>query len=83
MRPAYSFTEAVVESITRDRYQHPDPRVQEGMENLWLKSRNEPHGRIAQLADVSRSTVQRALPIYVARDSTASGRSAGRANPAP
>lgn len=67
MRPTYSFSEAVVEAITRDRYQHPDPRVQERMEILWLKSRNETHGRIAELANVSRSTVQRTLRIYVAK----------------
>ena len=66
MRPTYSFPEAVVEAIARDRYGHPDPRVQERMEILWLKSKNEPHGRIAELANVSRSTVQRTLRIYAA-----------------
>lgn len=67
MRPTYSFPEAVVEAIARDRYGHPDPRVQERMEILWLKSRNETHGRIADLADVSRSTVQRVLRIFAAK----------------
>lgn len=67
MRPTYSFSEAVVEAIARDRYQHPDPRVQERMEILWLKSKNEPHERIAELANVSRSTVQRTLRIYAAK----------------
>ena len=67
MRPTYSFPPAVVEAIARDRYGHPDPRVQERMEILWLKSQNEPHGRIAELANVSRSTVQRTLRIYVAK----------------
>ena len=66
MRPTYSFSEAVVEQIARDRYRHPDPRVQERMEILWLKSRGEPHSRIAELANVSRSTVQRTLRIYAA-----------------
>ncbi len=66
MRPTYSFSEAVVEAITRDRYQHPDPRVQERMEILWLKTKNETHDRIAELANVSRSTVQRTLRIYAA-----------------
>ena len=66
MRPTYSFSEAVVDAITHDRYRHPDPRVQERMEILWLKCRNEPHRRIAELANVSRSTVQRTLRIYVA-----------------
>src|ERR1700716_2066936 len=37
------------------------------MEILWLKSRNEPHGRIAELANVSRSTVQRVLRIFAAK----------------
>ena len=67
MRPSYSFSEAVVEAIAHDRYQHPDPRVQERMEILWFKSRSEPHGRIAALANVSRSTVQRTLRIYAAK----------------
>ena len=64
MRPAYSFPEAVVEAIQHGRYHHPDPRVQERMEILWLKSQREPHHRIAILANVSRSTVQRTLRIY-------------------
>ena len=67
MRPTYSFPEAVAEAIARDRYGHPDPRVQERMEILWLKSKNGPHGRIAELANVSRSTVQRVLRIFATR----------------
>jgi transposase len=57
----------VVEATARDRYQHPDPRVQERMEILWLKTKDETHDRIAQLANVSRSTVQRTLRIYAAK----------------
>ena len=67
MRPTYSFPEPVVEAIARDRYEHPDPRVQERMEILWLKSLSETHERIAVLAGVSRSTVQRTLRIYAAK----------------
>jgi transposase len=66
MRPTYSFSETAIEAIAHDRYHHPDPRVQQRMEILWLKSRNEPHWRIADLARVSRSTVQRTLRIYAA-----------------
>lgn len=47
MRPRHSFPELVVEEIAGARYGHPDPRVQERMEIVWLKSQNEPHGRIA------------------------------------
>ena len=67
MRPKYSFPEPVVEAIARDRYGHPDPRVQERMEILWLKSKNESHGRIAELANVSRSTVQRTLQMFASK----------------
>jgi transposase len=67
MRPTYSFSESVVETLARERYQHPDPRVQERMEILWLKSKKETNERIAELANVSRSTVQRTLRIYAAK----------------
>jgi transposase len=67
MRPTYSFPQAVVEEVVRARYHHPEPRVQERMEILWLKSKGEPHGRIAELASVSRSTVQRTLRIYATK----------------
>jgi transposase len=57
--PSNSLTE-----IKRDRFNHIDPLVQRRMEILWLKSHDEPHARIATLADVSRSTVQRTLDLY-------------------
>jgi len=50
--------------IKRDRYQHPDPKVQQRMEVLWLKAHHEPHARIGELAGVSRPTVQRILNRY-------------------
>jgi hypothetical protein len=53
MRPTYSFPEAVVEAIAHDRYRHPDPRVQQRMEVLGLKSKNQTHGDIAELARVA------------------------------
>ena len=64
MRLTYSFSEAEVDTIAAERYRHPDPRVQERMHILWLKSKNETNTRIAELAGVSRSTVQRTLRIY-------------------
>ncbi len=79
MRPNYSGSDSVVAAIAAERYRHPDPRVQERMEILWLKSLVETHGRIAVLAGVSRSTGQRTLRIYAAKG--LAGRSAGRANP--
>jgi transposase len=66
MRYSFSFPQDVIEAIARERYEHVDPRVQERMEILWLKSKQETHERIAELANVSRSTVQRILRIYAA-----------------
>jgi transposase len=61
---SYSFPQDVVEAVGRERYEHPDPRVQERMEIVWLKTKDETHDRIAELANVSRSTVQRTLRLY-------------------
>ena len=47
--------------LARDRYYHPDPRVQRKMEVFWLKSHGLNHDDIAAYMDVSRRTVQRDL----------------------
>lgn len=61
---SYLFSDDVVKTVARERYEHPDPRVQERMEILWLKINGETHDRIAVLANVSRSTVQRTLRLF-------------------
>jgi transposase len=65
MRPI-TFSEADVAALGQERYQHPDPRVQRKMEVLWLKHHGFSHERIAALAGVSRSSVQRVLSDYLA-----------------
>lgn len=67
MAVSYSFPQEVVDALARERYEHPDPRVQERMEILWLKSHKETHVRIAELAGVSRPTVQRVLRLYATK----------------
>jgi transposase len=62
----FFFSAAERETLAKDRYHHPDPRVQQRMEILWLKSQGETHQRIAELAGVSRRTVQRLLDLYAA-----------------
>lgn len=57
----------VLDAIRHDRYHHPHPRIQQKMEVLWLKSKGFAHEEIAELADVSRRTVQRYLDEYLAR----------------
>jgi transposase len=61
----FHFPPEVVDAIRHDRYRHPHPRVQQKMEVLWLKSQGLTHEVIAQLADVSRRTVQRVLDEYL------------------
>ena len=63
MRPTYSFSEAEVEAIAGERYRHPDPRVQERMEILWLKSKDEPHDRIAELAKATQQLGSRTIAL--------------------
>ena len=63
----FEFSQEVLAEIEGDRYRHPDPRVQQRMEVLWLKAHGEKHERIAELAGVSRPTVQRVLDAYAAR----------------
>jgi transposase len=58
------FTEEELRIINHERFYHPDPNVQQRMEILWLKSHGEIHERIAVLAGVSRSTVQRVLDLF-------------------
>ncbi len=47
MRLEYPFSDRLVAAIAAERYRHPDPRVREQMEILWLKSLGETHDRIA------------------------------------
>jgi transposase len=60
----FEFTQEELRTIAHERYHHPNPRVQKRMEILWLKSKGETHERIAELAKVSRRTVQRLLDSF-------------------
>ncbi len=60
----FDFPSDVLAEVERDRFEHPDPRVQRRMEAPWLKAHGERHGRIAELACLSRATVQRVLDRY-------------------
>lgn len=61
-----TFTADELGAIAHERYFHPDPHVQRKMEVLWLKHHGETHERIATLAGVSRSSVQRYLSEFLA-----------------
>ena len=60
----FQFPPNVLSEIERDRFEHVDPLVQRRMEMLWLKAHDQEHALIAELAGVSRATVQRVLDLY-------------------
>jgi transposase len=60
-----TFAAADLRAIARERYHHPDPRVQRKMTVLWLKHQGLPHDDIARLAGVSRRSVQRYLAEFL------------------
>src|SRR5262249_51118831 len=60
----FTFTADDLDAIRHARYHHPQPRVQQKMEVLWLKSQGFTHEDIARLADVSRRSVQRYLDEF-------------------
>ena len=60
----FDFTDEEQNAIAKERFYHPNPRVQRRMEMLWLKQHGETHERIAELAGVSRRTVQRVLDLF-------------------
>lgn len=53
-----AFTQAELEVLQLERYQHPHPRVQRKMEALWLKSQGLPHQPIAKQAGITEKTLR-------------------------
>ena len=63
-REPLSFSQDDLRMLSQERYAHPDPRVQQRLEVLWLISQKVSHRRAAQLAGVSRATAERYVAIY-------------------
>jgi transposase len=66
-RVPLTFTDKDRETLSRERFEHPEPRVQRRMEVLWLISQKLTHLRAAELAGVSRATAERYVAIYRAK----------------
>jgi len=60
----FIFEQEVQQTLAWERFHHPDPRVQQRMKIVWLKSKKETHERIAELSGTSRRTVQRVLDVF-------------------
>lgn len=61
------FTAKDLEDLSRERFEHPDPRVRQRMEVLWLISQKLTHKKAAQLPGVSRATAERYVAIFRAK----------------
>ena len=59
-----TFSEEDRRSLDKERFEHPDPRVQRRMEVLWLISQGVPYAQAARLGGVSEATVDRYVAVY-------------------
>jgi transposase len=60
------FTEEEIEQLHDERFHHPDPRVQQHCEIVYLKAMGLPHQDIGRIARVSQPTVRCYLENYQA-----------------
>jgi transposase len=63
-RVPLTFSGQDLQTLKRERFQHPDARVQQRMEVLWLISQGLRHGQAGKLAGVSRATAERYVRLY-------------------
>ena len=59
-----SFSEADQQTLLKERYEHPHPRVQQRLEVLWLISQGLVYPEAARLAGVSEATVDRYVALF-------------------
>jgi transposase len=59
-----TFSEAEQQTLRKERFEHPHPRVQRRMDVLWFISLGETYDNAARLAGVSTATVDRYVAIY-------------------
>lgn len=63
-RSPLAFSDDDRRALAAERYRHPDPRVQQRMEVLWLLSQGETQARAGLLAGVSKATVERYVALF-------------------
>jgi transposase len=59
-----TFSEEEQQALHKERFEHPDPRVQQRMEVLWLISQGVTYSEAARLGGVSEATVDRYVALY-------------------
>lgn len=59
-----TFSEEDQQALHQERFENPDPRVQQRMEVLWLVGQGLVYPEAARLAGVSEATVDRYVALY-------------------
>jgi transposase len=59
-----SFSPEEQQALHKERFEHPDLRVQQRMEVLWLISQGVTYSQAARLGGVSQATVDRYVALY-------------------
>lgn len=59
-----TFSEEEQQTLHKERFEHPHPRVQQRMETLWLISQGLVYPEAARLAGVAEATVDRYVALY-------------------
>jgi transposase len=59
-----TFSEEQQQALHKQRFEHPDPRVQRRLEVLWLISQGLTYAEAARWAKVSEATVDRYVALY-------------------
>lgn len=59
-----TFTESDINALHKERFHHPDPRVQLRLEIVYLKALGYSHQEIGRITQVSQKTVRRCLRLY-------------------
>lgn len=60
------FSQSESEQLGKERWQHPDPRVQRRLHALYYKALGYPHQDIMRLVEVSAKTLRNFLRVYQA-----------------
>ena len=63
-RTRLTFSEEEQQALHQQRFEHPDPRVQQRMEVLWLISQGLTYAEAARLAGVAAATADRYVALY-------------------
>lgn len=60
------FSQAAIQQLEQERWQHPDPRVQRRLHALYYKAMGCPHQEIERLVSVSAKTLRTFFRLYQA-----------------